>query len=143
MLRFDFSMIEVGTLAEIERNFFDHVRLSVQSFAVRYRALADWSSALAAENPAMMIDRLRGVVQCEGLPPLYVIVDEYDNFTNELVVSNRDAEYDAVCGHDNVVGLLRGAGRGDGGPGAPLPRLALRPPGLAPRGRDRGRRGLR
>jgi hypothetical protein len=29
-----------------------------------------------------------------------VIIDEYDNFTNELVVSGRDAEYNAVCGHD-------------------------------------------
>ena len=36
-----------------------------------------------------------------ALPPLYVIIDEYDNFTNELVVSNRDADYDAICGHDN------------------------------------------
>ena len=27
-------------------------------------------------------------------------VVEYDNFTNELVVSGRDMEYNAVCGHD-------------------------------------------
>ena len=27
--------------------------------------------------------------------------DEYDNFTNELVVSGRDAEYNAVCGYDS------------------------------------------
>ena len=107
VLRFDFSTIEVGTLAEIERNFFDHVRLRVKEFAVRYAALADWSPALAAENPAMMIDRLRSVVQQNALPSLYVIIDEYDNFTNELVISNRDAEYDAVCGHDCVGGLPR------------------------------------
>ena len=30
-----------------------------------------------------------------------MIIDEYDNFTNELVVSNRDAEYNAICGHDS------------------------------------------
>ena len=29
-----------------------------------------------------------------------MIIDEYDNFTNELVVSGRDAEYNAICGHD-------------------------------------------
>ena len=107
VLRFDFSTIEVGTLAEIERNFFDHVRLRVQEFAVRYAAWADWNPVFAAENPAMMVDRLRSVVQQNGLPPIYVIVDEYDNFTNELVVSNRDAEYDAICGHDNSGGLPR------------------------------------
>ena len=107
VLRFNFSTIEVGTLAEIERNFFAHVRRSVQTFAKRYEALADWSPVFAAENPADMIDAVRGVVQRNGLPPLYVIIDEYDNFTNELVVSNRDAEYDAVCGHDNAGGLPR------------------------------------
>ena len=107
VLRFDFSTIEVGTLAEIERNFFDHVKVRTEEFAQRYAAFADWTPALGADNPAMMVDRLRSVVLKNGLPPIYVIIDEYDNFTNELVVSNRDAEYDAVCGHDNAGGLPR------------------------------------
>ena len=63
VLRFNFSTIEVGTLAEIERNFFEHVKLCVGEFAVRYAALADWSLALAAENPAMMIDKVRNIVR--------------------------------------------------------------------------------
>ena len=107
VLRFNFSTIEVGTLAEIERNFFALVKRSVGSFVRQYESLADWSSVFKAENPADMIDAVRGVVKDNGLPPIYVIVDEYDNFTNELVVSNRDAEYDAICGHDNAGGLAR------------------------------------
>ena len=107
VLRFNFSTIEVGSLAEIERNFFAHVKRSVQYFAKRYEKLADWSPVFAAENPADMIDAVRNIVSANNLPPIYVIIDEYDNFTNELVVSNRDAEYDAICGHDNVGGLLR------------------------------------
>ena len=107
VLRFNFSTIEVGTLAEIERNFFEHVKRSVGSFVRQYESLADWSAVSRAENPADMIDAVRGVVRDNGLPPIYVIIDEYDNFTNELVVSNRDAEYDAICGHDNAGGLPR------------------------------------
>ena len=107
VLRFNFSTIEVGTLAEIERNFFEHVKRSVGSFVRQYESLADWSAVSRAENPADMIDAVRGVVRDNGLPPIYVIVDEYDNFTNELVVSNRDAEYNAICGHDNAGGLPR------------------------------------
>ena len=107
VLRFNFSTIEVGSLAEIERNFFEHVKRSVGSFVRQYESLADWSAVSRAENPADMIDAVRGVVRDNGLPPIYVIVDEYDNFTNELVVSNRDAEYDAICGHDNAGGLPR------------------------------------
>ncbi len=100
VIKFDFSVITVGTLAEIERNFFTHVKGCVANFAAHYRDLADWSSALAMTDAAAMVEEVRNVVARNGLPPLYAIVDEYDNFTNELVVSGRDADYDAVCGHD-------------------------------------------
>ena len=100
VLTFDFSTVQVGSLAEIERNFVEHVRGRIGRFAVQYSQYADWSEALALEGPAAMVDKVRDIVKNEGLPPLYVIIDEYDNFTNELVVSGRDAEYNAVCGHD-------------------------------------------
>ena len=100
VLTFDFSTVQVGTLAEIERNFVEHVRGRIERFATQYAQYADWSKALALEGPAAMVDKVRDIVKNAGLPPLYVIIDEYDNFTNELVVSNRDLEYNAICGHD-------------------------------------------
>ena len=100
VLQFDFSTVQVGTLAQIERNFWENVKGAVGSFAVRYGKLADWSKVHTATGPADCIDKVREVIRDNGLPPLYVIIDEYDNFTNELVVSGRDAEYNAVCGHD-------------------------------------------
>ena len=100
VLQFDFSTVQVGTLADIERNFVEHVRGRVERFATQYASLADWSRALELDGPAAMIDKVRDIIKNAGLPPLYVIIDEYDNFTNELVVSNRDLEYNAVCGHD-------------------------------------------
>ena len=101
VLQFDFSTVQVGSLAEIERNFWENVKRAVELFAVRYRVLADWSPTQKAQNPADLIDAVRNVVAANHLPPLYVIIDEYDNFTNELVVSGRDMEYNAVCGHDS------------------------------------------
>ena len=100
VLKFDFSTIQVGTVREIEERFCANVRGMVGSFAVSYGHLADWSDAVSAETPSAMIDALRRVIADRRLPPLYVIIDEYDNFTNELVVSRRDVEYDAICGHD-------------------------------------------
>ncbi|MBE6383736.1 MAG: hypothetical protein E7049_12090, partial [Lentisphaerae bacterium] len=67
---------------------------------VKYKDLADWSDVKTATAPAQCIDKVRDVIRANHLPPLYVIIDEYDNFTNELVVSGRDLEYNAVCGHD-------------------------------------------
>ena len=100
VLTFDFSTVQVGSIAEIERNFWRNVQGAVGSFAVKYRELADWSKIKTATGPAGCIDMVRDVIRENRLPPLYVIIDEYDNFTNELVVSNRDTEYNAVCGHD-------------------------------------------
>ena len=101
VLPFDFSTITVGTVAEIRERFFTNVKGAVESFAVRYRHLADWSPALSATTPSEMIDKVRQVIRDNHLPLLYAIIDEYDNFTNELVVSRRDEDYDAICGHDN------------------------------------------
>ena len=41
------------------------------------------SSVKSATGPADCIDKLRNVVLANNLPPIYVIIDEYDNFTNE------------------------------------------------------------
>ena len=101
VLTFDFSTVQVGTLAEIEKRFWRNVQGAVECFAVKYRELADWSKVETATGPADCIDCVREVIRKNHLPPLYVIIDEYDSFTNELVVSNRDAEYNAICGHDS------------------------------------------
>ncbi len=102
VLTFDFSTVQVGSIADIERNFNYHVQLQLEVFAARYREKADWSSIFALPDAAARIGAVRKIIEEKKLPPLYVIIDEYDNFTNELVVSNRDTEYNAVCGHDSV-----------------------------------------
>ena len=107
VLQFDFSTVQVGTLAEIERNFWENVKRSVRGLVVREKDRADWSNVAKAQNPADMIDAVRSVIRENHLPPLYIIIDEYDNFTNELVVSGRDLEYNAVCGHDAKGDLTR------------------------------------
>ena len=107
VLTFDFSTVQVGTLAEIERNFWENVKRSVNSLIVREKHLADWSGVFKAQNPADLIDAVRSVIRENHLPPLYVIIDEYDNFTNELVVSSRDQEYNAICGHDSKGDVAR------------------------------------
>ena len=107
VLSLDFSTIEVGSLAEIERRFASKIAMNVHSFCLRNavvttadgrRVEVDWSSVSEASGAADAIDRVRAVIADNGLPPLYVIIDEYDNFTNQLVTSGRDADCDAICG---------------------------------------------
>ena len=94
VLPFDFSTITVGTVAEIRERFFRNVMGAVESFAVRYGSLADWSSVKTATTPAEVIDKVRQVIRDNHLPLLYAIIDEYDNFTNELIVSRRSEDYE-------------------------------------------------
>ena len=107
VLQFDFSTVQVGTLAEIEERFWKNVKGAVNYLTVKYKDLADWSEVNSATAPAECIDKVREVIRENHLPPLYVIIDEYDNFTNELVVSGRDLEYNALCGHDNLGDITR------------------------------------
>ena len=109
VLKFDFSTITVGTLAAIERDFTKHVREQVEQFVASYRDLVNdrgesvqWPDLAVCQTAASIIDAVRSVIKSNRLPPLYAIIDEYDNFTNELVVSNRERDYDAICGHDNL-----------------------------------------
>ena len=109
VLKFDFSVITVGTISAIERDFTKHVFEQVHQFTDHYRDLINdrgekvaWPDLTTCATAAAMINAIRDVIKRNKLPPLYVIVDEYDNFTNELLVSNREMDYDAVCGHDNV-----------------------------------------
>ena len=113
VLSLDFSPIQLGTLAEIERNFTTKVYLSVHSFCVRNARVAvegrsvdvDWACVEGASGAADMMERLRSVIRDNGLPPIYVIIDEYDNFTNELISAGRDADYDAICGRADGTGV--------------------------------------
>ena len=70
VLTFDFSTVQVGTLAEIERNFWRNVQGAVGSFAVKYKGLADWSGIKTATGPADCITKLREVIAENHLPPL-------------------------------------------------------------------------
>ena len=108
VLSFDFSVIEPKSITDIERQFTEHVRQQSNQFIERYRDLVDphgerilWPDLSGCDSAVSIINLLRDAVLRNQLPPIYVIIDEYDNFTNELVVANRDTEYDAVCGHDN------------------------------------------
>ena len=52
VLPFDFSTVQVGTIAEIEERFWRNVQGAVGSFAVKYKELADWSKIKTATAPA-------------------------------------------------------------------------------------------
>lgn len=94
VLSLDFSTVatEGSTLAEIGNSF--TVQCNARLSVLKHRYCPDDTpeidkTALVADN----LETLLGYIQEYGLPRLYVIIDEYDNFANQLITSRRDALY--------------------------------------------------
>ena len=104
VLRLNFSLVEVGAagdLVRIERSFDEHVTNLTDSFALRYQGLADFSCVRKARTALSAIESIRKS-HCDArrsgreVPPVYVIIDEYDNFMNQLIVAKRDGDYEKL-----------------------------------------------
>ncbi len=102
VLQLNCSVVTVGdTLDSIEQSFYEMVRNRVEPFVAYYANIADFSRVLNATTAVGLIDGILSVIKQNNAPPLCVLVDEYDNFTNQLILSNRDTHYYDVTGKDS------------------------------------------
>ncbi len=95
ILHLDFSVIDpAGTLTEIEQNF-DVITNNLLDGVVGEGE--DWFGDRVQVDPdqsaATNLNLIQQAIRRYKLPRLYVIIDEYDNFANQLVKSNRDVLY--------------------------------------------------
>jgi len=98
VLSLSFSGIESGpTLADIEASFKQKCNGEIDNLRFQYAPLLDAMppvdlNAPVSQNLAMLTRYIRGM----KLPRLFVIIDEYDNFANQLIVRNQTAIYDKL-----------------------------------------------
>ena len=104
VMRFDLSQVEVKPdLAFIEHSF-NHIALSAISvFASAYSRLADFSNAGRQATAADALVSILARVKQEKLPPLNIIIDEYDNFTNQLLTMQQDSLYAEITTGDSFL----------------------------------------
>ena len=93
VLKFDFS--KVGGIGEaLERAFEEHISLRIDDMVARYREtfgpdfVVGFASRNAASKLAAVVDHSRRI----GIP-LYLIIDEYDNFTNQMIRATGVKDY--------------------------------------------------
>jgi hypothetical protein len=92
-LRFDFSM--VNAYGGLESSFDAHIRIRVDELLKRHasRIPADEAALIRAEsNSHQRLQRLFSVL-AQGELSLYLFIDEYDNFANNLLVTEGEAAY--------------------------------------------------
>jgi len=105
VLHLDFSIIEVGRdLKIIERSFNRICNRKMESLMKAYKEWFKEIPSVQSEQAAS--DTLNFILQHvedNSLPPLYVIIDEYDNFANQLITSRQDHIYRQLTADDSFL----------------------------------------
>lgn len=98
VLRLDFSKLVVAdNLKDLEKNFNRALCPAIRSFTegeTRYSRYFKGFEFMDNENASNMLNEVMTWVGAQGLPPLYILIDEYDNFTNRLLTGFRDPLYE-------------------------------------------------
>lgn len=107
VLRFDFSKMAVtDTLEGLQKNFNDlncGVIYDMVTVDARYaRLFPDFEFSDKTDVTKMLEDMLR-YVSSHNLPPVYLLIDEYDNFTNQLLTAYKDPLYEQVTTVDSFL----------------------------------------
>lgn len=103
VLRWDFSMVDAsGSLAEIRQALHDHLNSRARAFFTYYRKqFGNSEFSLRDENGVVALEAAANAARAHG-HDLYLLIDEYDNFANELMQVRR-ADYDALVSGEGLL----------------------------------------
>lgn len=105
LLFFNFSVIDVGeTIGEIAASFRRHGNSTLSLLRTDYPSLLREMPEMDLQAPvADNLNHLLNYLVSNQLPPIYVIIDEYDNFANQLITANRDLLYHELTAPDGFL----------------------------------------
>lgn len=103
ILRFNFSVISPRQ-EEVEQSFNDYCRLTLIKFVRHYEPVlgADiWKDIHPDMSPGLLLSSISQYISHRDCPRIYLLIDEYDNFTNTILSS---------YGQDHYRGTTHGSG---------------------------------
>lgn len=105
VLFFNFSVIDVGkSVEQIEHSFKNHCNGVLNSLRAAYRHHFSEMPALALSDSASNnLETVLRYIRDHDLPRAYVIIDEYDNFANQLITSNQELLYRDLTAADGFL----------------------------------------
>ncbi len=104
ILRWDFSLVDaLGGPHEIEQSLHRHLNVWLRACALRYRDYLPGELVVDPVDALVTFQALLALVQ-QTPHPLYLLIDEYDNFANEVLMSRDPA------GTERYKALLYGEG---------------------------------
>ncbi|MCP4132875.1 MAG: AAA family ATPase [bacterium] len=98
MLRLDFSVIKVtNDLPAIEHSFNNHCNNALNSLVrVNQSYFGNEFKINLHEDIAYNLDLVLQEIRTKQLPQIFVTIDEYDNFSNQLIISHNDHLYKSL-----------------------------------------------
>ena len=107
VMRFDFSkLVLADNIEDLEKNFNTMMSPVIKGFvegSTRYVRYFKHFRFGNEGNATEMLNDILAKVASEKLPPLYILIDEYDNFTNQLLTTFKDPLYERVTTGDSFL----------------------------------------
>ena len=96
VLEWDFSCVDC-TGNNVEQNLYQHINDCISSFASDYEDILPEKIRIYPDKAMSSLISLLSVVRKTGYK-LYLFIDEYDNFANEMIANNQQKEYFSMTG---------------------------------------------
>ena len=94
ILKWDFSCVDPsGSAADIKRAFHNHINACIRSFRINYEDYLHRKIEIDSDDAVSSIKSLLDVVRKTPYP-VYLLIDEYDNFANEVMMGVRREKKD-------------------------------------------------
>jgi len=105
VLHLDFSTIELGKNVDTIRTNFNQIcNGKMDGIIRRYESWFNGQVRIDFEKSANSnLEAVLRQISRNDLPPLYVIIDEYDNFANQLITGRRDDVYKRLTADDSFL----------------------------------------
>nr|WP_308758150.1 ATP-binding protein [uncultured Bacteroides sp.] len=129
VLRFNFSEVS-SKLEFVERSFCEYCCMVMKNFILKYEHLLGsgiWEVVNPDEtNPEQMLAALKEYVSRTDCPRIYLLIDEYDNFTNTILSSYGQERYqEKTHGEGFIRGFFNNIKASTSNAGAAVERLFI------------------
>jgi len=91
VLNWDFSaVISRGRPDDVQHSLHSHINGSIEQFKARYRDILDYNIGIHEHDALRSFQSVLAAVQSSPYN-LYLLIDEYDNFANEIMMGSQEA----------------------------------------------------
>ena len=104
VMRFNFSKIKTShNYEDIEKEFASECQNTFREFLSAYASYLPDLKMSDLQDGSTGLGRIFSEVRSKGAPPVHLIIDEYDNFTNQLLTSRKDGLYSRMTTGDSFL----------------------------------------